>query len=185
MRPTNRPIATKALELAIANIGVTEVGVNRGAAVEAYQASCKPPIPAGSPWCAAVVRFRMKQAATALGTTYDPTFPRSGYTPDWANWAKENGCWISVVDAKDSVANKTGRVLPGDLVLFYIKPLGRIGHIGVIQSVHSWGCWTIEGNTSPEPSDAYAVERDGDGYFRKKRNWSELGTFGGVLTVNF
>jgi hypothetical protein len=45
--------------------------------------------------------------------------------------------------------------------------------------------WTIEGNTSPEPDDDGVVERDGDGVYKKNRQWSELGKFGGILRVNF
>jgi hypothetical protein len=56
-----------AVKSARLNIGVTEVGgENRGKAVESYLASCIPVIPSGSPWCVAVVRFRLKQAATEV-----------------------------------------------------------------------------------------------------------------------
>lgn len=177
----SRAIALLAASKAVANVGTLEEGDNRGKAVEAYQASCKPPIPPGSPWCAAFVRFRMKSAATELGITYDATFPRSGYTPDWSAWGKKNSKWVSASDAK---ANPT-KVRVGDCALFYFSQLGRIGHIGIVVEVHDWGVWTVEGNTSPEPSDDTCVERDGDGVFKKKRNWSELGQFGGFVLVDF
>ena len=51
--------------------------------------------------------------------------------------------------------------------------------------MHSWGVETIEGNTSPEPSDEGSVERDGDGYYLKMRVWDELGKFGGIVQVDF
>ena len=185
MRP-KRPIALKALELGLANVGVLEVGNNRGAAVEAYQASCVPPLKPGDPWCAAVQRFRLKQACNELNTAYDTTFPRSGYTPDYSAWGKANDKWISVSTARNmTTEERKASILPGDYVLFYFKQLGRIAHVGQIISVHSWGVWTLEGNTSPEPSDALEVERDGDGYFKKKRNWSELGQYGGILMLDF
>lgn len=186
MRDDNRPIALKALELARTNIGVVEVGENAGKAVQTYQQSCIPPLPVGSPWCAAVVRYRLKQAATALGKTYDATFPRTGYTPDYSLWAKNNNKWVSVstVDAMDEHGLKL--VLKcGDLALFYFASLGRIGHIGVIEEVHDWGVITIEGNTSPEPESSEHVEREGDGYYRKVRNWNEFGKFGGFVQVDF
>jgi len=69
--------------------------------------------------------------------------------------------------------------------MFYFSQLGRIGHIGIVVEVQDWGVWTVEGNTSPEPSDEDSVERDGDGVFKKKRNWSELGQYGGFVLVEF
>jgi len=186
MSRPSRPIANLAVKLSIDNEGVQEVGENRGKAVEAYQASCVPPLPAGSPWCAAVIRFRFKQAATQLGTTYDTTFPRTGWTPDYSRWAKANKKWISVERLKANKGERlTNLVLPGDLVCFYMSHLGRIAHIGMVVSVHTWGMETIEGNTSPEPSDEGSVERDGDGYYFKTRAWDELGKFGGVVQVDF
>jgi len=175
-----------AVQLSISNAGVQEVGENRGKAVEAYQASCVPPLSPGSPWCAAVVRFRYKQAATQLGITYDKTFPRTGWTPNYSAWAKESGKWISK-KVLESLGTETlhKSVMPGDLVCFYMKSLGRIAHIGMVTDVYSWGVATMEGNTSPEPSDEFSVERDGDGYYRKERTWSELGEWGGVVQVDF
>lgn len=189
VRASNRPIAMSAISGAIANVGVQESGgENRGKYVEAYQQSCVPPIPPGSPWCAAFIRYRMKHAATSLGMTYDSTFPRSGYTPDWSKWAKKNNKWISAYDLMDKAINSNeiaDTILPGDIALFYFSTLGRIGHIGIIEKVLPTGLVTIEGNTSPEPEDADEVERDGDGVFRKNRNWYELGRWGGILMVDF
>jgi hypothetical protein len=181
----SRPIATLAVQLSISNAGVQETGENRGKAVEAYQSSCVPPLPPGSPWCAAVVRFRYKQAATQLATTYDKTFPRTGWTPDYSAWAKRTGTWITK-KSLDVVGTDTYKaVMPGDLVCFYMKSLGRIAHIGLVTNVYSWGVITMEGNTSPEPSDELSVERDGDGYYRKERTWAELGEWGGIVQVDF
>ena len=61
---SDRPIAIRALENARLNLGIREEGNNAGKAVESYLASCVPPLPLGNPWCVAVVRFRLKQAAT-------------------------------------------------------------------------------------------------------------------------
>lgn len=180
-RSTNRPIALGALKGAQANVGTQEVGDNGGPAVTAYLESCVPPLGPGHAWCAAFVRFRMKKAATELGLTYDTTFPRSAYTPDWSRWGKQNNKWLSLpIDD-----NERRLILPGDLALFYFSQLGRIGHIGIIESVQKSGLITIEGNTSPEPEDASEVERDGDGVYRKRRDWRELGTFGGIIMVDF
>lgn len=178
-RPTNRPIAIGAANNAIANVGVKEEGDNRGKSIEAYQASCVPPIPPGSPWCAAFVRFRMRQAARALNLSYDPTFPRSGYTPDWARWARENNKWIPASECRE----KWELIRAGDLALFYFEGLGRIGHIGIIINASSERIITVEGNTS-DP-DSKGNEREGDGVYRKRRTWRSLGKFGGILMVDF
>lgn len=180
---SERRIALLATDLAVANAGVQEVGENRGKAVEAYQASCKPALPPGSPWCAAHVRFRMKQAATQLGITYDETYPRSGWCPDYSRWHKSEGLWLPVQHIIDGTTTKRPR--RGDVALFYFSQLSRIAHIGIVTKVEEWGVYTIEGNTSPEPSDELSVERDGDGLYVKKRNWRELGKFGGFGFVNF
>jgi hypothetical protein len=180
-RSGNRTIALGTLKGAVANIGVQETGDNAGKAVETYLASCKPPLGPGAPWCAAFVRFRMKDAATKAGIVYDSTFPRSAWTPDWHKWGVENNKFLNVQKAQANVM----QILPGDLALFYFRTLGRIGHIGIVETVQNWGVTTIEGNTSPEPEDEDSVQRDGDGVYRKQRTWSELGKFGGILMVDF
>lgn len=181
-RPDKRPIAVKAIQNARLNIGVTEEGgENRGKAVEAYLASCVPSLPPGSPWCVAVVRFRLKQAATELGFTYDVSMPRTGYTPDYVAWAYRTGKWISVSQAK---ANPS-LVKEGDLVCFYFHQMGRHAHMGVVDKVGTTGVLTIEGNTIPEHGDSEFVDRDGDGYYPKVRDWSELGTKGGFIALDF
>ena len=171
-----------AIKNARLNIGVTEVGgENRGKAVESYLASCIPVIPPGSPWCVAVVRFRLKQAATELGTTYDVTMPRTGYTPDYVAWAYRTKNWISVSQAKENPE----LLREGDLVCFHFPQMGRHAHMGVVDKIGEWGIHTIEGNTSPELDDSPFVDRDGDGYYPKVRNWSELGPKGGFIKLDF
>lgn len=179
MRSLDRPIALKTAESAIDNVGVTEVGENRGPSIELYQQSCVPPLQPGAPWCAAFVRYRMRQAAHSLGLTYDTTFPRSGWTPDWARWARENNKWLPVSEAR----NNHQVIRKGDLALFWFEGLGRIGHIGIIVSANSKGLSIVEGNTSDPNADG--VDRDGDGVYLKRRSWSALGKFGGVLMVDF
>jgi hypothetical protein len=177
----NRPIAMQMIRNALMAVGTQEEGENSGDEVEFYLSQCKPQIGVGSPWCAAFVRAMMKTAATQLSLTYDSAFPRSGYTPDWANYAKKNSLWVPVSAIKD------GTAVPrkGDLALFYFSQLGRIGHIGIVIDVHPTYMWTIEGNTSPEPEVDGIVDRDGDGVYKKNRQWNELGKFGGILRVNF
>lgn len=177
-----RQIALLHADLAHANIGVTEVGDNRGKAVEAYQRSCIPPVLPGGAWCACHVRFRMKQASTQLGTKYDETFPRSGWCPDYSRWYKASDLWIP---AQSIIAGTTiKRPRKGDHALFYFRQLGRIAHIGIVWSADENGVWTVEGNTSPEPERPGDVERDGDGIYLKRREWHELGMFGGFGMLN-
>jgi len=175
---SNRPIALKAAADALLNVGVVEDGENRGRWVETYQAAVG--IPPGSPWCAAFVRYRLERAAAALGTTVPASFPDSGWTPDYANWAKANGFWIPVSTAE------SGTVVPrvGDLALFWFAAKQRIGHIGiVVESGKNWGVVTVEGNTGPDDPDG--VNREGDGVYRKIRTWSELGKLGGFARINW
>jgi hypothetical protein len=90
---------------------------------------------------------------------------------------------LPVQHIRDGTTTKRPR--RGDLALFYFSALSRIAHIGIVTKVEEWGVYTVEGNTSPEPSDELSVERDGDGLYAKKRNWSEFGKFGGFGFVNF
>lgn len=176
----SRPLADRIVSEAIQNVGILEEGENRGKYIEVYQQTCVPPIPAGSPWCAALVVFRITDACKDLGIEYPKYLSKSGYTPNHVAKAKQHQQWVSVADAK----MKRALIRPGDLVFFYFKQLGRIAHTGIVTSVNKWGVWTIEGNTAPEPSDELEVERDGDGVFKKKRTWSELGTYGGFVLID-
>jgi hypothetical protein len=52
---------------------------------------------------------------------------------------------------------------PGDVVGFYYANLGRIGHIGMVETIGSGAVITIEGNTGEDGG------RNGDGVHRKRR----------------
>jgi hypothetical protein len=174
-----RRIALAVVKGARQNVGVLESGVNAGKYVEAYQKSCVPVLSAGDPWCAAFVVYRFIGAAGALGEKLPVGFPRSGYTPDWKLYAKKTGTWLPMPIAKAF----DERPRPGDLALFYFKNLKRIAHIGIVVEVHDWGVVTVEGNTGPEVGSI--VERNGDGVYLKRREWHELGAFGGFMKVDF
>ena len=177
----NRAIAMMAAERALDNIGVQETGNNRGKYIRKYQLICSPPAPEGSPWCAAFMVYRYVTAASELGEDIPDSFPRSAWCPDFARWAKKEGLYIPQVSARED----TSLVREGDIALFYFKALGRIAHCGIVTEVLPLGVWTVEGNTSPEPEDVDLVERDGDGVYRKFRNWSELGKYGGFVRIDF
>lgn len=169
------PIAIRAAREAVDNIGVVEVGgENRGKAVETYLrfVDASP----GDPWCAAFAAYRVFNAAADLGKTVPSGFPKSAWTPDYKAWAISNGLWIPV--------DSDERVLPGDLACFYFPTKQRIAHIGiVVERKTTGGVWTVEGNTGPESGEV--VNREGDGVYRKDRNWSELGSKGGFVRLPF
>lgn len=176
----DRKVSILAATAATANIGVTEEGYNAGAFVEKYQKSCIPALQLGDPWCAAFVRYRFVAAAHALVRKLPNGFPSTGYCPDWKNYAKKTGTWVPVQTAMNFPAE---RPRPGDLALFYFKSMKRVAHIGIVIAVHDWGVTTVEGNTGPESGDGL-VERNGDGVYRKRREWMELGQFGGFMRVD-
>ena len=176
----SRPIALRAAKEALDNIGVLEVGNNRGKAVETYQAACIPAIPPGSPWCAAFVVYRLRNAAHDLALEIPADWPRSGYCPDHGNWGRRTKNWISQQDASKDFS----KVRIGDLALFWFAPLNRLAHIGIVTGVFPWGVYTVEGNTSPEP-DEDEPEREGDGVFRKVRTWREPGAKGGFVGIDW
>ena len=172
MKPPG-PIALRAAADALANVGVQEVGENAGKAVETYLASVG--LSAGAPWCAAFVHLREQKAAGELKQTWPQMgFPRSGYVPDFVNWAKARGLWIPVGQAKGVIAK-------GDLLAFYFAAKGRCAHIGMVVEPHEWGVLSVEGNTS----SSVGVDREGDGVFEKRRLWSSLGLYGGFIRVPF
>lgn len=168
-------IALKAVDLAAANVGVTEDGgENRGKAVETYLRSVN--LPPGSPWCAAHAYYRESSAAWQLGLQLPADFPRSGWCPDFEAWGKKNGLWIPVRDA-------VGVVRPGDMALFWFAAKGRVAHAGLVEQARPWGVVTIEGNTGPDSGDG--VQREGDGIYRKTRKWGAFGLKGGFVRLPF
>lgn len=167
------PIARKAVNLAVEEIGVREAGNNRGKRVEMYQKAAS--IGPGEPWCAAFVVWCLSNATASLKKAYPAGCPRSGYTPDWAEWGKQHGRWIQAEDAEE----RPDLVKRGDLILFYKPKLKRIGHIGFVGHCGPDGVWTIEGNTNE------AGSREGDGVYRKLRTWEEIVMGSGFVRLPF
>lgn len=80
------------------------------------------------PWCASFLAACAKRAAVRLRS-------ESPYTPAMANGFKAQGRWHTI-----------GQV--GDFVFFHWPSMGRIAHVGVVESLRQDGCYiTIEGNT--------------------------------------
>jgi len=162
---------------ALANVGVTEEGDNRGRWVEEYQRAVG--IPPGSPWCAAFVRFRFEKAAEKLDLDLPAAFPDSGWVPSYEAWAKRSGFWIPASEAED------GDVQIGDLAVFWFPAKARCAHIGIVTTPLSatgrFSC--VEGNTGPDRGTE--VERDGDGVYLKRRTKAMLGSKGGFIRIPF
>lgn len=57
----------------------------------------------------------------------------------------------------------------GDIVFYYIKGLGRIGHVGIVEQVFNDRIITIEGNTSSDNR----LERNGGGVYRKNHYYDK------------
>lgn len=170
--PSPGPIARRAVQDALlpANLAVREEGGNnKGRWIAIYLKAVGILTPA--PWCMAYIVLRLIKAAQALGLELPKEFPRSGYTPTVANWAKKVKRWISVTDAKQNPS----LVQVGDLAFFHFKSLGRIGHVGIVVEVTKSGCWTVEGNTKPDPGVSRESDSGRDGVYRKYRAWAEFG----------
>lgn len=160
---------------ALANVGVTEEGENRGQWVETYQRAVG--IPPGSPWCAAFVRFRFEKAAEKLDLDLPAAFPDSGWVPSYEAWARRSGLWIHPRDADN--------VQKGDLACFWFAAKDRCAHIGIVVTPPDEdGVFeTVEGNTGPDRGTQ--VARDGDGVYLKRRTIGHLGARGGFIRIPF
>lgn len=153
---------------------VEEGGENRGDQVERFLASVG--LGPGNPWCAAFVRHCEEKGAAFTGASLPAGFPDSGYCPDFKNWAIQNNLWIPV-----GTARLNAIVQRGDLAVFYFAAKRRVAHIEIVTGTMVGGVTTVGGNTGPEVGEV--VNREGDGVYRKRRHWSELGTLGGFVRV--
>ena len=105
-------------------------------------------------WCAAFVSWCFVKA---YGLEAAKTLLCGGlhhYTPTGANRFKKANRYI-----------KRGQGTPeiGDVVYFYSKAKGRIGHVGIVYNVDSTTVYTVEGNTS----GASALITNGGGVCKK------------------
>lgn len=167
------PVAVRAADDALANIGVLEDGPpyeNSGRYVNIYLASVG--LDPGEPWCAAFVHFREVTAAHVLGVSMSG-FPRSGAAADYAEWAREHGRWFS--------ADSGELPMKGDLCCFDIPSEGGIHHIGIVLGGDGGGFDSLEANTHPQGE----VTRDGFGVFQRRRGYAELGATGGFVRLGW
>ena len=131
-----------------AEIGVREIGTNRGPRVETYLASVG--LPPGNPWCAAFVAWCIQQAALRRKATVE--WPRTGYCPSIAAWAKRMGKILTEPQ-------------PGQVFLLRLSVGGttRFAHTGIVERVQGEILHTIEGNTNERGG------REGIGVFERTR----------------
>lgn len=148
------------LQVASKEVGVREVGDNRGARVQQYQAATTLG-GTGWPWCAAFVCWCIQQV-------FGRTTGRKLFTPSAScdvilAWARKLGILKST-----PVAGCAGLVMASKY---------DATHIFLVESVHPGYVVTIEGNTNTNGS------RNGNGVYRRKRplsskylyvHWQEL-----------
>jgi cell wall-associated NlpC family hydrolase len=71
----------------------------------------------------------------------------------------------------------------GDLCFFYFAAKHRVAHVGIVVKPIGSGFWSVEGNTGSD--GAGAVNREGDGVYRKLRRPRSLGVHGGFVRLPF
>lgn len=128
---------------------VEKTGRNDGPVVESILASTGNS--KGDPWCASANRYVYDLAGFGLRG------PRSAWSPAWVarpTWTFASG----------------GRTpLPGDAFGIWFSSKGRIAHTGL---VGEWGrsvVITFEGNTNRDAVAGSVADRDGGGYWSKRR----------------
>lgn len=84
-------ISHEMLVVAQGEIGVREVGTNRGPRVRIYQQFAG--ITGGQPWCAAFATWCVYQAASRLGVK--PKVPRCASSQGLYQWARASGALLS------------------------------------------------------------------------------------------
>jgi hypothetical protein len=171
-------ISTKAAKDATAKevLSVREDGSNRGTFVEVYLKAVG--LGAGNPWCMAFVVLRLIKAAHSLNKFIPTEMPRTGSTVVFSNWGKKKSFFIKRADLE------LGRATPmeGDIVFYFFPLKGRIAHTGIVVKGGK-NFETVEGNTSGGIRDL--VDREGQGVYRKERNFKSLGLLGGIVRLPY
>ncbi|MFO0598281.1 MAG: peptidoglycan-binding protein [Myxococcaceae bacterium] len=145
---TNSSMRARVLDAARAEVGTTESGNNRGAALKYARSFGR----GAEAWCADFVSYVMRQSGGRMNEPYCP----------------------SVVDQLKAAGNWKGRSnpQPGDLVLFDWDGDRSADHIGIVERVNADGSIaTIEGNTSNPQTGQ-------EGVWRRTRSMSTVLGFG-------
>ncbi len=171
-------ISVKAAQDATAKevLSVREDGSNRGTFVEVYLKAVG--LGPGNPWCMAFVVLRLIKAAHSLSKFIPNEMPRTGSTVVFSNWGKKKSFFIKRADLE------LGRATPmeGDIVFYFFPLKGRIAHTGIVVKGGK-NFETVEGNTSGGIRDL--VDREGQGVYRKERDFKSLGLLGGIVRLPY
>lgn len=141
-------LRTRALEIAIGELGVRETSPNRGPRIERYQRAAG--LTPGQPWCVAFLVFCFDEAARTLGG--DSPLPRTGKVARF--WRKCPDVW------------KGGRPSVGAIYCRLTTPSDpeSPGHCGIVIRETEMGFAGVEGNTNDMGS------RDGEGVMVRQRS---------------
>ncbi len=160
--PTPAPVIDKmALRERILDVsrgltGQTEThGPNRSPIID--QMNRLTGVPLGSPYCASHNAWCYTQAGAPKGS-----FPVSAWSPDWV----KNPSWTRAKGGRTPQAADAGGI--------YSQSMGRINHTFLIEDWQKSSALTREGNTSPSAEFGSASDRDGDGFWRKRRLISQI-----------
>ncbi len=154
---TKKKLSEAALESALAQIGVREVGGNnQGREVEMYLKSVG--LGKGYAWCMAFVYWNFEQAAKKLGQP-NPLVKTAGVLRGW------NEATCTRILAKDS-KNNPALVKPGHI--FIMDYGGGYGHTGIVKEVNGGFITTIEGNTNTQ------LSREGGGVYQQIRKIKDI-----------
>lgn len=148
-------LADRAVEIAISEVGVREVGRNRGQRIEEYLATVH--LDPGDPWCAAFVAWCFARAAAERGVSS----PVPGVGAVNKLWRQCPATW------------RQAQPTVGAIFIHFENPENPYshGHTGLVVSVEDSLCHTVEGNTDNGGS------REGDGVYRRVRDkaWINVG----------
>jgi hypothetical protein len=130
-----RSLGRRALAAASGQIGVTEVGEDRGPQVERFQAATGA---TGQAWCASFVTWAFERAGRET--------PEGNWAAvsSWVNAARQGASGLQIIEPGDA--------RPGDIVAYdwgHGEDFGADAHIGLVASRVEGGRFqAVEGNTS-------------------------------------
>lgn len=152
--PSASTLALRAVEIADTQTFVREkTGRNDGKEVEGYLASIG--LGKGYAWCAAFVYWCFDKASKDLGIA-NPVLRTGGVLRLWN---------------ETPIKHRVKTPQPGDI---FIMDFGKgNGHTGIVSEVRGSKIYTVEGNTSADPTYAGA-DREGNGVFERVRNISSI-----------
>lgn len=154
VKPSSTILRIRALEIADTQLFVREkTGRNDGKEVEEYLASVG--LGKGYAWCAAFVFWCFEKASKDLKRA-NPVTKTAGVLNHWAKTKGEK---------------LTANPQEGDI---FIMDFGKgAGHTGLVSNVKGNRIYTVEGNTSADPTYT-AEDREGNGVFERNRPMSSI-----------